>query len=158
MAKPPLPRRQARRARQTSAICAAFHKSHGPARPRNLANLAFRHLHPPWSTTSRTEYISIAPAALAIHQRHLIRNLNTHFPPSPLPVPLIYPPHHLHQYQQALLQELRRHLSPCRCFMSAHILLRRSFPQSCPVPRWVRLVLLPARLPMPRKEVMIHAS
>jgi hypothetical protein len=157
MAQPPLLNRRARRARLTLAICAAFHKSLGPALPRNSANLAPRHLRLPWLTTSRTRYNSIALAALAIHQRHLIRNFNTHFPPSPLPVPLIYPPHHLHRYQRALLQELHRHLSLCRCFMSAHILLRRSFPQSYPVLRLVRLVL-PARLPMPPKEVMIHVS
>lgn len=149
--------RQARKARLTLAICAAFHKNLGPAPPRNLANLASRLLRLPWLTTSRTGYNSIALAALAIRQRHLIPNFNTRFPPSPPPVPLICPPHHLHPYQRVLLQELRRHRSQCRCFMSAHILLRRSFLQSCPVPRWVHLVL-PARLPTPQKELMIHVS
>jgi hypothetical protein len=44
-----------------------------------------------------------------------------------------------------------------RCFTSAHIHLRQGFRQSCLPPRWVHLVPA-ARLPMPRKEAMIHVK
>jgi hypothetical protein len=145
--------RQARKVRPTLAICAAFRKNHGPALLRNLANSASRHLLLPWRTASRTGYNSIVLVALAIHQRHPIRNFNTHFPLSPLPVPpLIYPLHHPRQYHRALLREHHHHVSLCRCFMSVRILLLRSFRPSCLLPRWGH----PARLPMPQREVMIH--
>lgn len=156
MAKSPLLPRQARKVLLTLAICVACRKSHGHAPPRNLANSASRHLLLLWRPISRTGYNSIVPVALAIRQRHPIRNFNTRFPLSPLPVhALIYPLLRPRQFHQALLQERHHHVPLCRCFMSAHTLLLRSFPQSCLLPRWVHLVPL-ARLPMPRKEVMTH--
>src|SRR6266404_9269030 len=98
---PPLPRLV--RSPLTWVICGAFRISHGPARVRNLANLAILRPLLPCQPASRKRYSSTGQASLATHQRRRIHS-STHSLSSPLPVPpQIFHLRHPHRYHSVLL-------------------------------------------------------